>query len=452
MRLTLFLALICLLAGQPGSSSAQTVTQRLAAYMEGQHAVNRFAGMVLVTRHDSVLLRQAYGLADAEWAVPNSTDTRFALASITKQFTAIAILQLAERGRLRLTDKLSAFVPGFPNSDAISVHQLLTHTAGLPLDFEEIYLNHTAVSLDSALAFMKRQPAAFAPGARVGYSNVGYFLLGRIIEKASGQPYGAYLQQHIFEVAGMPNTGLNSNTALVPRLARLYYREGDTLVKNPYINWSLNVGHDGLYSTAGDLAQLDRALRGTTLLSDASKALMNTPHNRQFPGNGFMDRYGYGVFINPYYNHGHYLLTHSGGYFGAMTTLDRYPKDDVVIIVLSNNQAESHWISYGLAGILFGKTVEVPYVHRPAPSAPAGVSAFAGTYGEVSILFAKGQLYLKDLENPLVPETDRKFFSRNNPNRTVEFLLTKSGHVRALELTKGGVKETLPKQAKPARP
>lgn len=450
MKIKLLFVVASTLSSWPAPASCQPVQRRLAAYMQGQQDVNHFAGVVLVTRHDSVLLRQAYGLADAEWAVPNSLDTRFALASITKQLTAIAILQLAEQGRLRLTDQLSAFVPGFPNGDAISIHQLLTHTAGLPLDFEELYLGHTAVSLDSALAFMKRQPMAFAPSTRVGYSNVGYFLLGRIIEKASGQLYGAYLQQHILDVAGMPNTGLNSNTALVPRLARLYYREGDALFKNPYINWNLNVGHDGLYSTADDLAQLDRALRGTTLLSEASKALMNTPHNRQFPGNGFLDRYGYGVFINPYYNFGHYLLTHSGGFYGAMTTLDRYPKDDIFVTVLSNNQSESHLISYGLAGMLFGKTVEMPYVHRPAPAAPAGLAAYAGTYGETSIIFAKGQLYLQNLETPLIAETSRKFFSRNNPDRTVEFLRTKAGSVHAIELTKGGVKETISRHSTPA--
>ena len=446
MRLKLLFVVAGALSSWPAPASAQPVQQRLAVYMQGQQDVNHFAGVVLVTRHDSVLLRQAYGLADAEWAVPNSLDTRFALASITKQFTAIAILQLAERGRLRLTDKLSAFMPGFPNGDSISIHQLLTHTAGLALDFEELYLGHTAVSLDSALAFMQRQPPTFAPGTRVGYSNVGYFLLGRIIEKASGQLYGAYLQQHIIEVAGMPNTGLNSNTALVPRLARLYYREGDTLVKNPYINWNLNVGHDGLYATADDLAQLDRALRGTALLSEASKALMNTPHNSRFPGNGFLDRYGYGVFINPYYNFGHYLLTHSGGYYGAMTTLDRYPQDGILVTVLSNNQAESHMVSYGLAGILFGKAVEVPYVHRPAPTVPGKLPAYAGTYGAVSILFANGQLYLQNLETPLIAETSRKFFSRSNPDRTVEFLRTKTGRICAIELTKGGVKEMIPKQ------
>jgi CubicO group peptidase (beta-lactamase class C family) len=445
MRLALITFLIWLLS--TGFSLAQqTVQQRLTAYMQGQYAINRFAGVVLVTRHDSVLLHQAYGLADYEWAVPATLDTKFALASITKSLTAIAILQLAERGQLQLTDRLGKFFPRFPNGQDITLHQLLTHTSGLALDFESQYLDHTAVSKDSALAFIQRQPQQFAPGTKVGYSNVGYYLLGQIIEKASGVTYGEYLQRNIFHVAGMTDTDLNSNITLVPCLAKLYYREGGKLVKNPYINWELNRGHDGLYSTAADLAKLTKALQGTALLSESSKALMVTQHNKQFAGNGFIDRYGYGVFVNPYYNQGHYLLTHSGGFYGAMTTWDRYPNDEILITVLSNNEAESHWISYGLAAILFGKAVEIPYRHQPITLPPARVLPYVGQYGAVTILHIDGQLYLQDINTPLVPESTRKFFQRNNPDRTVEFLTIPKGHVYALVLTKGGVKETILKQ------
>lgn len=439
--LGLLLALATVARSQPTA-----VQQKLAAYMQGQHDVNHFAGVVLVTRHDTVLLRQAYGLADQEWAVPNTLETRFALASVTKQFTALAILQLAERGQLRLTDKLSAFLPGFANGPAITLHMLLTHTSGLALDFEELYLDRTSVTKDSALAFIRCLPVQFAPGARIGYSNVGYFLLGQIIEKASGMPFGEYLQRHIFQVAGMRDTGLNSNTTLVPQLARLYCRQDAAYLKNPYINWDLNIGHDGLYSTASDLATFDQALRGTSLLSEASKTLMGTQHNQHFGGNGFFDHYGYGVFVDPYYNHGHHLLTHSGGYFGAMTTLDRYPQDQIFVTVLSNNEAESHWISYGLAGILFGKAVEVPYVHRPVAIAASSLAHYVGQYGAITIGQANGQLYLDSPEALLVPESACKFYQQRLPDRTVEFLLDQKGNSYAAVLMKGGVPEILRKR------
>lgn len=216
MRKLVFCLLLGWVLGSGTGAAQPAVQQRLAAYMQAQAAVNHFAGVVLVTRHDSVLLRQAYGLADYEWAVPNTVATKFALASITKTFTALAVLQLAEQGKLQLTDKLSRFFPRFPNGEAISLHQLLTHTSGLALDFEAQYLDYTNISRDSALAIIQRLPAPFAPGARVGYSNVGYYLLGQIIEKASGLSYGEYLQRHILDVAGLTSTGLNSNTAWCP--------------------------------------------------------------------------------------------------------------------------------------------------------------------------------------------------------------------------------------------
>ena len=180
---------------------------------------------------------------------------------------------------------------------------------------------------------------------------------------------------------------------------------------------------------------------------------MNTPHNQRFPGNGFLDRYGYGVFINPYFNHGHEMLTHSGGYFGAMTTLDRYPKDEILVTVLSNNEAESHWISYGLAGILFGKAVEQPYVHQATPVAPAGLPRFAGSYGQLRVGYANGGLYLDSTATPLVAESARKFFRADNPDRTFEFLSNRKGAVYAVVVTKGGVRETVfEKQAQPLAP
>jgi CubicO group peptidase (beta-lactamase class C family) len=419
MRLT-YLLLLLAIAGP--SRGQQPVQQQLAAYMQAHHAVNRFAGVVLVTRHDSVL------------------DSKFALASITKHLTAIAVLQLAERGHLRLTDNLARFFPAFPNGRAITLHHLLTHTAGLAVDFEPLYLDHTNVSRDSALAHIQRLPVRFAPGTQIGYSNVGYYLLGRIVEQAAGVPYGEYLA----------HAGLNSNTAPVPRLARLYYRDGADYAKNPYINWDLNVGHDGLYATAGDLANLDRAMRGTALLSEASKALMATPHNARLPGTGLFNRSGYGVFIDPSYNHGHPMLTHNGMFYGAVTTYDRYPQDQVLVTVLSNNESDAKWIGHGLAGILFGKAVELPYLHRPASPDAAALPAYAGQYGMVRVSYAGGQLHLGDPAAPLVAEAARKFFRQDNPDHTVEFLTTAKGAVYALVLTRGGVREMI-RRSKAAR-
>jgi CubicO group peptidase (beta-lactamase class C family) len=432
---------VLLLSASLGFSQTPAA-EKLGDYMEAQNTINQFSGTVLVVRNDTVLLQKAYGLADREWNVPNSITTKYGLASITKQFTAISILQLVEKGKLRLDDKLSDFYEGFPNGDLISVHMLLTHTAGLALDFEELYLDRTTMTKDSALVYIKSLPLQFKPGEKLAYSNVGYFLLSQIIEKVSGLSFSEYLKRNIFDVIGMKDSGLNSNEAIIPNLSRAYFKTDAGLVKNPYINWDLNIGLDGMYSTVADLYRLDRALYGSSLLSAQSKKMMFTPYNKAFPDNGFLDSYGYGVFINPYFNHGHEMLTHSGGYFGVMTTMDRYPNDNLFITVLSNNESESHWIAYGLAGIVFGKEVEKPYVHVEKVFSTQGLSAYIGKYGAYEFVEKNGKLYIKNTNTELVRESVNKFFRKDNPDRTFEFLSKQKNKKRLMILTRGGVKDT----------
>lgn len=420
----------------------KNTSQKLATYMEGQKNINNFSGTVLVMRHDSILLQKAYGWSDYEFEVDNTVNTKFTLASITKHVTAIAVLQLIERGRLSLTDKLNKFIPDFPNGNAISIHMMLTHTSGLALDYEELYLESTSMTKDSALNYIKKLPLQFTPGKKLAYSNVGYFLLSEIVEKVSGVSFANYLQKNIFDVAGMKQSGLNSNEAIIKNLARTYFKGENGLIKNPYINWNMNIGLDGMYATAEDLYKLNKALYSNLLLSTDSKKKMFTQYNKSFSNDGFLNSYGYGIFINPYYNHGHYMLTHNGGYFGVMTTMDSYPDDKLFITVLSNNESESHWISYGLAGIIFGKDVEVPYKRTKSKIDPKLLSTYVGKYGEIEIIEKEGKLYIKNPETELIPETKNKFYSAENQDRGYEFI---SGKTKSptLVVTKGGVKDTL---------
>jgi CubicO group peptidase (beta-lactamase class C family) len=419
------------------------IIKKLDAYMQGQHDVNLFSGTVMVTRDNSVLMLKAYGLADQEWNVKNTIDTKYGLASITKQVTAISVLQLADAGKLSVEDKLVKYFPDFPNGDNITIHMLLTHTSGLALDFEELYLESTSLSKDSAIAYIKKLPLQFTPGTKLAYSNVGYFMLSQIVQKASGITFGDYLQKYIFDPAGMKNSGLCSNEKIIHKLARSYFKVDGKLVKNPYINWNLNVGLDGIYATVEDLYTLNKALSTTILLSNNSKAKMFTQYNKAFPDGNFLDSYGYGVFINPYFNHGHDMLTHSGGYFGVRTTFDIYPKDNVFITVLSNNESESHWIGYGLAGIIFGKEVEMPYVHIKAIIDPMLLIGYTGKYGNMEIIAENGKLYLNSKDVQLIPESPTKFFRADNPDRKFEFMLRKNSKAEGVIITKGGVKERI---------
>ncbi|MCC9071245.1 beta-lactamase family protein [Flavobacterium sp. F-65] len=427
--LLIFLLIPTLFFGQ------KDIATNLAKYMQAQVDINNFSGTVIVTKNGSVLLKKAYGLADYEWNIKNTVDTKFQLASVTKQFTATAILQLVEQGKLSLDDKLSKFFPDYPKADIVTIHMLLSHSSGLALGFKELAL--TTISTDSAYNEIKKIPYEFAPGTKSEYSNVGYYLLGKIIEKASGEKYAVYLKKNIFEKVGMKNTGVSNNDSIIPKKAKVYHITENGYVHNPYINWQFNLGHDGVYSTVEDLALWDQALYGTTILSSEMKKKMFTSYNNQ--------SYGYGFMVNPFYNHGHQLIAHDGGFFGTMTSFNRFTDDKIFVAVLSNNESPSHIIGYALSAIALQKEVELPYKHHQIKADITQYDKYIGKYGEVEIIKNGEKLYYNNSEMELLPESKTKFFRADNNDRTVEFIQNKSGIYDSIILTKGGVREIIMK-------
>ncbi len=413
----------------------KNVSTNLAKYMQAQVEVNNFSGTVLVTKNGSVLLKKAYGLADYEWNIKNTIDTKFQLASVTKQFTATAILQLVEKGKLSLNDPLSKFFPDYPKADSVTIHMLLSHSSGLALGFKEIALS--TISNDSAYSQIKKIPYEFSPGTSSAYSNIGYYLLAKVIEKVSGEKYAVFLRKNIFEKAGMRNTGVSNNDSIISKKAKIYCRTEKGFIHNPYINWEINLGHDGVYSTVEDLALWDNALYGTTILSAEMKKLMFTSYSSE--------NWGYGFIINPFYNHGHQLIAHDGGFFGTMTSFNRFTDDNIFVTVLSNNESFSHIIGYGLSAIALEKEVELPYKHYQTKIDTALYDQYVGKYGKIEIVKIDGKLYYNSLEMELLPESKTKFFRADNNDRTVEFIQDKSGAYNSILLTKGGVKEIIAK-------
>lgn len=416
----------------------EKTSAKLATYMQAQADVNNFSGTVLVTKNGAILLKKAYGLADYEWKIKNTIDTKFQLASVTKQFTAAAILQLVDSGRLSLNDKLSKFFPDYPKADSISIHILLSHTSGLAMGFKEIALS--SISSDSAYVAIKKIPFECSPGTKSAYSNIGYYLLAKIIEKVSGEHYASFLKKNIFDKAGMSNTGVSNNDSIVTKKAKVYYHNAEGFIHNPHINWEINLGHDGIYSTVEDLAIWDKALYGTTILSAAMKEKMFTPYSAE--------NWGYGFIINPFYNHGHYLIAHDGGFFGTMTSFNRFTEDKLFVTVLSNNGSPAHIIGYGLSAIALGKEVELPYKHYPTKIDTTLYDNYAGEYGKIHILKITGKLYYNDADTELIPESKTKFFRADDNDRTIEFVRDKTGIYNSLILTKGGVKEVFPRTNK----
>ncbi|MCX6286167.1 MAG: serine hydrolase [Bacteroidetes bacterium] len=200
MRNTSVLLSIILLSSYTHQALAQKdLADRLDRYIRAKTDFFNFSGAVLVARNDSIILHKGYGLANREWNVQNTADTKFRIASNTKQFTAAAILQLEDQGKLSLDDKLSKYFTGFSYGDTVTIHMLLTHSSGIR-DFFELEpfrdIRPLSISKDSLVALVKRQLFNFLPGKDIGYSNSGYYLLGLIIEKCSGQSYEDYLTDH----------------------------------------------------------------------------------------------------------------------------------------------------------------------------------------------------------------------------------------------------------------
>lgn len=428
------LTLIVLLVFTFGYSQ-KGLSIQLEKYMDAQFAVNDFCGTVLVSKNDSILLKKAYGFANYEWKVKNVVDSKFSLASVSKQFTAVAILQLAEHKKLSLEDQLSKYFVGFPKGDAITLKMMLTHNSGFQMDFDELYLVRTDLDKDSVCTYLAKKPLLFEPGTSTAYSNIGYYLLARIVEKVSGQSYEEYLKQNLFDKAKMYNSGVSSSDAVVDRMTQLYYFNDNKLTKNPYINWNFNRGHDGIYSTVEDLNLWNKALfDGQTLLSEESKKKMFTSYNEQ--------NFGFGVIINPVYNQGHQLIAHDGGFFGAMTSFNKFTADKVFITVLSNNQSKSYYIAYGLAGICFGKEAELPYKHIQVAGDAKSYDQYIGEYENIKIVKKENKLYYAGSTIELLPESQTKFFRSDNNNTTVEFIKNSKGKIIQLEIKKAGIKET----------
>src|SRR5688572_17307322 len=210
----LVLALFCLPA------VAQDYAARADAFVNAFVEQKKFMGAVLVAQDGKPVLRKGYGFANVEWEIPNTPDTKFRLGSITKQFTALAILQLAEAGKLSLDDPAKKYYSDAPPAwDKVTVHHLLNHTSGIPsyTSIPNFFRDKARDPLKPAeiVKLTQDKPLEFEPGEKMIYSNSGYVLLGHIIEKASGEEYADYMRKHIFEPLGMKNTGYDMQKTII---------------------------------------------------------------------------------------------------------------------------------------------------------------------------------------------------------------------------------------------
>jgi CubicO group peptidase (beta-lactamase class C family) len=370
---------IAAVAGDPVGAELDRYLARLAAY--------GYSGSALVARGGRVLLHKGYGLADRERGRPYTAETLFDVASISKQFTAAAILKLEMEGRLKVEDPLAKFFPEAPpDKAAITLHQLLTHTSGLRDTFGDEY---EAITRDELLhrAFASR--LLVPPGRRYRYSNAGYSVLAAVLEVASGRAYGDYLRERLFTPAGMRHTGFRLPPADLGLLAKGYTAEGawGTPLDHPWAPdgpwWELR-GNGGILSSTGDLYRWHRALAGDAVLAGAQRQKYVTPYVREGRSSHTDYAYGWSIGKSPT---GQREISHIGGNSAFESDFRRYVDDDVVII-LSGNSVELSALAIGdhLENRLFGlrdadpPAVAAPPVDPAVPGAAETAARCAGAY------------------------------------------------------------------------
>ena len=356
-------AAIVLLVFQ-AAALAQDKPAKIQEILSLAHKYRQFNGTALVSENGKVIYKKAFGMANMEWEIPNTPETRFRLGSITKQFTAVLTLQLVEQGKIKLDAKLSDYLPDYRQDigNKVTVHHLLTHTSGIPSYtglpgfFANVSRNPYNVG-----DFVKKYTSGdleFEPGSKYAYNNSGYFLLGAIIERVTGKSYEQALKEHIFDPVGMKNTGYDHHDTLIPKRASGYAKKPDGYTNAPYLDMSIPYAAGSMYSTVEDLYLWDQALYTDKLISAQSKELMYKP---------FLENYAYGwVVTNASFKQNDQpvqVIKHGGGINGFTTMIVRLVNQKNLIVILDNTSSPNlERLTDTIANILYDQPYELPKI------------------------------------------------------------------------------------------
>ena len=348
------------------SAFSQDKVSKIDELMGLFHEFGQFNGAVLVSENGKVILKKGYGLANMEWNIPNKPDTKFRIGSITKQFTSMLILQLVEKKKIDLEGKLSDYLPYYrkDSGEKVTVHHLLTHTSGIPSytgipNFME-ELSRDPYSVDEFVKTYCSGDLEFEPGSKFVYNNSGYFLLGAIIEKVTGQKYEDVLKAKILDPAGMENTGYDHFDTLIPNRAAGYEKKAGEYVNAPYLDMSLPYAAGSLYSTVEDLYLWDQILYTDELLSNELKELMFKPH---VAAQGMYYAYGWMVGEKSFPKSKDKVkrIAHGGGINGFNTLIDRLVEDRHLVVLFNNTGGTAlNAMSEEIIKILYDKPYSLP--------------------------------------------------------------------------------------------
>lgn len=347
-----------------GQSKAEQIDKLLTfCYETGQ-----FNGSLVVAEHGKVIYKKGFGLANMEWNIPNHANTKFRLGSITKQFTAVLVMQLVEQGKIKLDAPIVTYLPDYPlpAGEKVTIHHLLSQSSGIK-DYTNLpnFRNggiQNVFSPEGLIKLFADLPLGFEPGEKFSYSNSNYVLLGKIIERLSGKPYAQHVQDNIFTPLKMQNSGYYNSSAIVKSRATGYEKNGEGYINAGYVDMNVTYAAGALYSTVDDLFLWDQALYSSQLLTPKSLNLLFA-NQVAINKNSY---YGYGWYVGEVSNLTNAKLRiaqHSGNLPGFVTRICRMPSEKNLIVLLDNTtNAPLKEISDAISAILYDKPVIMPRI------------------------------------------------------------------------------------------
>jgi CubicO group peptidase (beta-lactamase class C family) len=419
-----------------GTCFAQSIDARMDQIVQSFASNKQFMGSVLVARGSEVLFSKSYGLANLDWQIPNTPSTKFRLASVTKQFTAAAVLLLEQRGKLKVDDPIRKYLPEVSSAwEKVTIFHILTHTSGIPNIGSPTPAVGFSTTGENVLRFLEKR-LDFEPGEKWNYSNNGYILLGYLIERISGQSYEKFLEKNIFTPLGMRDSGYDTTSAVIARRATGYTQGPNGPVIAPFIHMSVPHAAGALYSTTEDLLRWEQGLFGGKVLSPESLQKMTTP---------FKNNYAFGLQVRTV--NGRKLIDHTGSINGFNTMLAYYPEDKLTVVALGNlNGPAPAQIVARLGALAHGDTVTLANERKEITLHPEVLSRYVGVY-QVSpgtnlvITFDKSQLFGKLTSQqalPIFAESETMFFAKA-VDAQIEFSENDSkGRPTQLTLYQGG--------------
>jgi CubicO group peptidase (beta-lactamase class C family) len=422
------------LRSEAGSQKApDSIRTELEDYLAAAEKEWGFQGSVLVARGEEVILKMGTGTADRVESTPNTPVTKFMIASVTKVFTAAAVMKLAEEALIRLDDPAVRYLQDFKDSLSgdITIRHLLSHSSGLPEfvpgESARGKMGESVGPRDLAAGIRGKEPL-FRPGQEARYSNIGYILLGLIIEEVTGESYYDWIGGHILKPLGMNDSGTSLDYFSRPDFARGYVEDGaGNIIPAPFIHPSWGYSAGALYSTVEDLYRWDRALASTDFLAADFLEVMFRPHNPSFSLGWLVDS-AFGL----------RSLAHGGGAPGYGAWIERWPEEDLFTAVLSNvTGMPVGEIGRSLAAVVFGESYEQPVKRTALAVNPDVLEEFLGGYliknGDIRhIIREGGSLYVirgSGPRIPILPFQRDLFFFPNDKGAFIRFVRDDKGRL-----------------------